>query len=56
MPRANHLAAPLRQLRNTAATARAVLNAAAKKAKVDSDVTADDLRDRATVSFSNASD
>ena len=43
--------APLRRFRNTAATARAALNAAAIKANVDSDVTADDLRDRAMRSF-----
>jgi hypothetical protein len=51
MPTPNHQAAPLRRFRNTAATARAALNTAAIKANVDSDVTADDLRDRATKSF-----
>src|SRR6266404_6297971 len=43
--------APLRRFRNTAATARAALNAAAIKANVGSDVTADGLPDRALKSF-----
>src|SRR5438270_2967887 len=51
MPSANHQAAPLRRLRNTAATAKAALNVAAIKAKVGSDVTADGLSDRAIKSF-----
>jgi hypothetical protein len=51
MPRANHQTAPLRRFRNTAATASATLNAAAMKANVDSDVTADGLPDRAMKSF-----
>src|SRR4030081_1420901 len=51
MPRANHQTATLRRFRNTAATARAALNAAAIKANVDSDVTADGLPDRAMKSF-----
>src|ERR1700730_2681270 len=51
IPKANHQLAPLRGFRKTAATARAALNTAAIKANVDSDVTADDLRDRAMKSF-----
>jgi hypothetical protein len=54
MPRANHQTAPLRRFRNTAATARATLNAAAMKANVDSDITADGLP--AMKSFPTASD
>src|SRR5207249_6393091 len=51
MPRANHQTAPLRRFRNTAATARATLDAAAMKANVDSDITADGLPVRAMKLF-----
>jgi len=51
IPRANHHAAPPRRFRAIAATARAALNAAATKAKIDSEVTADGSQNRAIKSF-----
>src|SRR5207237_5546404 len=50
MPSANHQAAPLRRLRNTAATAKAALNVAAINAKLGSDDTAHGLSHRAVQS------
>ena len=51
IPKENHHAAPLRRFRAIAATARATLNAAATKAKIDSGVTADGSQNRAIKSF-----